>query len=419
MNPKARIQLSVMMFLEYFIWGAWFVPMWPYLMKIGFSPEQAAWAYSTTAIAAIISPFFVGMVADRFFSSEKLIAVLHVLGGVLLFGASYLQEFTGFFGVLLLYTLTFMPTLSLANSIAFDQMKDPEKEFPPIRVLGTIGWIVAGLIIGFGPKLVLGIDTISDTSIPMKIAGGIAVVMGLFCFSLPHTPPKSTGKRVSVSDILGLKALGMMKDVSFAVFVIGSFLICIPLAFYYQSANGFLTEAGMPYATGWQTLGQMSEIIFMLLMPLAFVRFGVKKMLLIGMGAWVLRYIFFGYGGTDNTLLYSMLFGGILLHGVCYDFFFVTGFIYVDKKAPVDVRASAQGFILLVTQGLGLGIGNIVNGKVIAAYSEAATRNWTMIWMIPAVMALIVMVLFALLFHDKSVDAGRGSATEPPREEAA
>jgi nucleoside transporter len=425
MKLGVRILLSSMMFLEFFVWGAWSVPMWPYLMKIGFTPEQAGLAYSTTAIAAIFSPFFVGIVADRFFSAERLLGVLHILGGILLFAASSILKFPWFFAVLLLYTLTFMPTLALVNSISFDQMKSSQKEFPAIRVLGTIGWIVAGLIIGFGPVL-FGRETISDTSIPFKIAGGVAIAMGVFSFFLPHTPPKSLGHPISIGDILGLKALGLMKDFSFAVFVIGSFLICIPLAFYYQSANGFLTEAGMKQATGWQTLGQFSEIIFMLLMPLAFARFGVKKMLLIGMLAWVLRYFLFAYGGTQNQFLYSMLFLAILLHGICYDFFFVTGFIYVDQKAPVSIRASAQGFITLVTQGLGMFIGSNVNGivtgklsvvakagqeimqksdagemvKVIAKGGELISRNWTAIWLFPAIMALAVMILFLFTFRN-------------------
>ena len=425
MKMSVRVLLSSMMFLEFFIWGAWYVPMWPYLMKIGFTPAQAGLAYSTTAIAAIFSPFFVGIVADRFFSAERLLGVLHILGGILLIVASTLTQFPAFFALLLLYTLTYMPTLALVNSISFEQMKSSEKEFPAIRVLGTIGWIVAGLIIGFGPML-FGKETISDTSIPLKIAGGMAVVMGLFSFALPHTPPKSIGHAIRVADILGLKALGLMKDFSFAVFVIGSFLICIPLAFYYQSANVFLTEAGMPNATGWQTLGQFSEIVFMLLMPLAFARFGVKKMLLIGMLAWVLRYFLFAYGGTQNQMVYSMLFLGILLHGICYDFFFVTGFIYVDQKAPVDIRASAQGFITLVTQGLGMFIGNNINGfvtgkytvlaeasekimqkneagqmvEVIAKGGELISRNWTAIWLFPAIMALAVMILFLFTFRN-------------------
>jgi len=301
----------------------------------------------------------------------------------------------------LLYTLCYMPTLALVNSVSFDHMEDPGKEFPAISVLGTIGWIVAGLVVGFMPKGVFGIETIENTSYPMKIAAGASILMGLFCFFLPKTPPKSLGKKITISDVLGLKALSLLKDRAFLVFIVSSFLICIPLAFYYQSANGFLSEAGMKNPAAKMTMGQMSELFFMLVMPFFFARLGIKKMLLVGMLFWVGRYFLFafGYGGSATVMLYL----GIIFHGICYDFFFVTGQIYVDKKAPLEIRASAQGFIALVTLGLGMVIGNLINGWVTTHYTAAdGSHNWKMIWLVPAVMAGVVAVVFSILFKDNN-----------------
>ena len=407
MNNKVRMQLSVMMFVEFFIWGAWLVPMWQYLNKIGFSGSQIGAAYSTGSWAAIISPFFVGLFADRFFSAERVLAFLHVAGGIVLWWASGITQPGLFFWVLLLYTICYMPTLALVNSISFSQMSDPAKQFPSIRVLGTIGWIVAGLVIGFMPQSISGLATIEDTAWPLKIAASASILLGIFCLFLPHTPPKGASRGQSISDILGLKALGLMKDPSFATLVISSFLICIPLAFYYQSANGFLGETGLSHPAGKMTLGQCSEIFFMLVMPLFFARLGVKKMMLIGMLAWGLRYVAFALGNSGSLM--AMLYLGIVLHGICYDFFFVTGQIYVDRKAPRDLRASAQGFITLVTYGVGMVIGNYINGWVSDAFTVQTTdaagnlvvsHQWPIIWLIPAVMAGLVLIGFAIFFRD-------------------
>ena len=412
MKKSVQIQLSGMMFLQFFIWGAWFVTMWRYLSKLGFEGTQIGAAYSTTGWAAIISPFLVGMVADRFFSTEKVLAVMHFLGAILMFWVSTVTDSALFFWVLLGYTLCYMPTLALTNSISFEQMTNPEKEFPPIRVLGTIGWIIAGLLVGFMPKSVSGLVTIEDTNMPMRIAAGASLVMAIYCLFLPHTPPKSRGQKITVGDILGFKALSLLKDPSFAVFTICSLLICIPLAFYYQSANGFLGEIGIQNPAAKMTMGQMSEIFFMLVMPFFFIRLGIKKMLLIGMAAWILRYVLFAFGNTESTAMISFLYLGILLHGICYDFFFVTGQIYVDKKAPNDIRASAQGFLALVTLGLGMIIGNLINGIITKHYSfistvedggimkEVTHHQWKNIWLIPAVMAFAIFVLFAILFKN-------------------
>ncbi|MEW5976570.1 MAG: nucleoside permease [Acidobacteriota bacterium] len=392
-----QIRLSLMMFIQYFIWGAWYVTMATYLSQTRqFTGDQIGLAYGTTALAAMISPFFVGMVADRFFSTEKILAVLHILGGAVAYWASTLETFPTFYPVLLAHTLCYMPTLALTNSLSFHQMQDPAKEFPRVRVLGTIGWIVAGLVVGR-----LGLEA---TAVPLKIASGASVLMGLYCLLLPHTPPKQVGSPLTVGAVLGLDALQLMKDRSFAIFVVGSFLICIPLQFYYAFANLFLNEIGVVEPASKMTMGQMSEIFFMLVMPFFLSRLGVKKTLLIGMGCWVLRYLLFSFG--DSGSLVWMLYGGILLHGVCYDFFFVTGQIYVDQQAPVRIRGAAQGFIAFVTLGVGMFIGAWASGNVVQSYTrleaaEGPLHNWPAIWMIPALAAAAVMLLFFLFFRPK------------------
>jgi nucleoside transporter len=391
MKTPVRLKLSAMMFLEYFVWGSWYVTLATYLgTTLHFPGQQIGSAYSTTAIAAIISPFFVGLVADRFFSTERILAVLHIVGAAAMYYASTLTTFPAFYPVLLVYTLCFMPTLALTNSLSFRHMDDPGKEFPGIRVLGTIGWIVAGLIIGM-----LGVEA---TAAPLRIAAASSVVMGLYSLALPHTPPAKRGEKVSVRDVLGLDALDLMKERSFAVFVLGSFLVCIPLQFYYTFTNLFLNEIGVQNAAGKMTFGQMSEIFFMLVMPFFFVRLGVKKMMLIGMAAWTARYLLFAFG--NNASLVWMLYLGILLHGICYDFFFVTGQIYVDRKAPGDLRAAAQGFIAFVTLGAGMFIGALLSGRVVDMYTlPGGGHDWQRIWLVPAAMAGAVLALFALLFQ--------------------
>ena len=400
MKAKVQIKLSVMMFLEFFIWGAWFVTMWKYLAAIKLD-SIIGLAYSTTGIAALISPLFVGMIADRFFSTEKVLATLHFVGAILIYWVSTVTDPMLFFGVLLAYTICYMPTLALVNSISLGQMTCPEKEFPIIRVLGTIGWIAAGLIVGFMPESVSGLETIENTAIPMRIAAGASLVMAVYCLFLPHTPPASAGRKITISDVLCFKALRLFKDSAFTIFIVCSFLVCIPLAFYYQSANGFLGEIGMKNAAAKMTLGQMSEIFFMLVMPLFFTRLGIKKMLLTGTFAWILRYLLFAFGDSGSRVM--MLYAGILLHGVCYDFFFVTGQVYIDKKAPKEIQASAQGFLALVTLGLGMVIGNLINGYVTRYYTisgNPVSHDWMMIWLIPCAMAVVVLVVFTLLFRE-------------------
>ncbi len=379
-----------MMFLQYFVWGAWYVTMGTWLgQTLHFTGEQIGLAAGTTAVAAMISPFFVGMVADRFFATERILAVLHLIGGVALFAAAAQTQFASLYAILIGYTLCYMPTLALTNSLSFRQMSDPSREFPGIRVLGTIGWIVAGLVIG-----ATGLEA---TAVPMRLAAAGSVLLGVFSLFLPHTPPQKTAQRVTLHDVLGLDALKLMRDSSFAVFVIGSFLICIPLQFYYAFTNLFLNEIGVTNAAGKMTLGQMSEIFFMLVMPWFFRRLGVKYMLLVGMAAWTARYLLFAAG--NNGALVWMLYGGIVLHGICYDFFFVTGQIYVDRKAPGDFRAAAQGFIAFVTLGVGMLIGSWLSGKVVDAFAASGGHGWDRIWIVPAVGAAAVLILFAAFFR--------------------
>jgi nucleoside transporter len=393
-----RARLSLMMFVQYFIYGAWLVTLGTFLGKsLGATGTQVGLAYMMPAIAAMVSPFIVGMIADRFFPTERVLAALHLLGGILLYMATMQTSFTGFAWLFLAYTLCYMPTLALTNSISFDNMQDPGREFPRIRVLGTIGFIAVGLIIGS-----LGADA---TALPLRIGAAASIAMAIYCLTLPHTPPHNAGKPLSARDVLGLDALALLKDRSFAVFVLGSFLLCIPLQFYYAFTNPFLNEIGVTGAAGKMTFGQMSEILFMLLMPWFIVRLGIKKMLLVGMAAWTTRYLLFAYGDAGPGMW--MLYLGILLHGVCYDFFFVTGQIYVDQRADVRIRAAAQGFIALVTLGAGQAIGSWLSGLVVDMHASgagtAAQHDWRAIWIVPAVGALAVLLIFAALFKPNVV----------------
>lgn len=391
---RTRIQLSLMMFLEFFIWGGWFVTMGTYLTKsLSASDVQNGMAYGTQSWGAIIAPFFIGLIADRFFPAQRILGVLHLCGAALLYYMSKAANFESFYPAVFGYMIVYMPTLALVNAVAFKQLNDSEKQFASIRVWGTIGWIVAGLIIGWmaWEKEGLLVNTFRLTAI-------MSALLGVYSFFLPNTPPPKAGTHATLGEIVGWESIQLLKDKNFLIFFISSFLICIPLAFYYQETNKFLNEVGMEGAAGKMSMGQMSELVFMVLMPFFFKRLGVKKMLLFGMMAWVIRYLMFGFGDADSGVW--LLYGGIIMHGICYDFFFVTGQIYTDNRAGEKIRASAQGMITLATYGVGMLIGFWVAGQVSEAYKMDTGHNWKQVWMIPAGIAAVVMIIFMLAFRE-------------------
>jgi len=399
MKSTTRVQLSAMMFLEFFIWGSWYVTMGTYLDKVLHADGlQVGAAYSAMAIATIISPFFVGMIADRFFSAQKVLGVLHLVGAVLLYYLTTVTSPNTFYWVLLLYSLMYAPTLALANSVAFRQMKDTSKEFASIRVLGTIGWIVTGWLI----DKVFKIQT-EQLVFTFKMAAIASAALGLLSFFLPDTPPKAKGTTATFGQILGSDAFVLLKDRSFAVFVIASILICIPLSFYYSFTNLYLTEAGMKNVTSNMTFGQFSEGFFILLIPFFFRRLGVKWMIALGMIAWGVRFLFFGYGDAGANLW--MFFAGIILHGVCFDFFFVTGQIYTDSKAGLKIQSQAQGMITMATYGIGMWIGTLLSGYVKDSYTVDQVVQWRSVWMVPAAIAAAVLLFFVLFFKDNQKTA--------------
>jgi nucleoside transporter len=429
-----RTRLSVMMFLEFFVWGAWYVTVGNYMKSHGMF-DQVKWAYTVGPIAAIVSPFFLGMVADRFFSTERILSSMHFIAGIAMVAAPFAATIGPgwFIATLLVHMLAYMPTLGLTNTLAFHNITDQERDFPLIRVLGTIGWIVANFVVS------RGFERGDFRPVQFYVTGAACFLLAVYSLTLPHTPPPARGRRVRVREVLGLDALRLLRQFPYAVFLIGSFLICIPLAAYYAYAPIYAEKVGFENPASVMLWGQIAEIIFMLLMPLFFRRLGVKWMLLVGMLAWVVRYGLFASANDGNVQ--RMVFLGILLHGICYDFFFVTGFIYTDKKCTADIRGQAQGLLVLVTQGLGLGIGAQLVGSLVAAatppeaqamqarvtelskqafasaeqsladeagalaHQAAQLMDWYTIWLWPALGAAAVMILFALLFWDRAVNS--------------
>ncbi|MCF2442646.1 nucleoside permease [Dyadobacter sp. CY345] len=394
MKNLTRYQLMAMMFLLYFIWGSWYGQMSKYMFnELGATGVQVGGAYAAFSIAMIIAPFFVGMIADRYFAAQKVLGILSLAGAALLYVITGIKDADTFFWVILAYCVTFAPTMALTTSIAMQHVQDTEKDFPTIRVMGTVAWIVVSNIIGY--------YGFGDSVMIFKISMVASAVLGVYSFFLPNTPPKPNTS-TSFSDILGLDAFKLFKDRSFAIFFVSSLLICIPLSFYYAMANPSLTDSGMTNVENKMSLGQASEVVFMLLIPLAFRKFGVKWMLVVGLIAWIVRFIGFGYGDASSEWLLYM---AIILHGVCYDFFFVTGQIYTDSKAGEKYRSSAQGLITIATYGIGMGIGSWIAGIVADTYTVNGVKDWTSIWMVPAGIAAVVLVLFVLFFKDNKVKA--------------
>jgi nucleoside transporter len=397
-----RARLSAMMFLQFFIWGAWYTTVAVYMTKHGMA-DQTYWPFTVNPIAAIVAPFFLGLVADRFFATEKVLGTLHLLGAAIMF---LVPRATGspstFILLLLLYNICYMPTLGLSSSLAFHNIQDQEKQFPMIRVFGTIGWIVAGLFISYVLSPIIG-AVAEETAAPLYATAIASALLGIYSFTLPHTPPPARGQQVSIRSITGIDALKTLGSGSFYVFIAASLLLCIPLAAYYNFTQIYLGAAGVKNIAATQTIGQMSETGFMLLMPLMFARLGVKRMLMLGMAAWVLRYALFALAAP--SALFWMIVVGIALHGICYDFFFVTGQIYVDKRATAAVRSQAQGFFVLVTYGVGMLIGAQIAGRVYNRFLGGAQTltldQWSRFWWLPAGFAAAVLIFFAIAFHEK------------------
>jgi nucleoside transporter len=391
MKPVDIVKLSLMMLLEYFIWSSWYVTLSTYMsVNLESSGGQISAAYNALAIATMISPFFVGLVADRFFAAQRIMGVLHLIGAALLYYATTIENNTTFYWVILVYSLVYMPTIALSNSVAFQQMTDPGKQFPGIRVFGTVGWIAAGIMIS-----ALGVD---QSAFTFQMAAISSLLLGMFSFFLPDTPPKATTS-ASASSAFGADALILLKNKPYLVFFLAAVLVCIPLSFYYGLANLFLTQVGMENATAKMTMGQVSEGLFILAIPFLFNRIGVKKMIIIGMIAWILRYVLFAYGNSDSNLW--MLYGGIILHGICYDFFFVTGYMYTEKKAGDKIKNAAQGLFTFATYGLGMFIGTWFFGAVSDFYTVDGGFDWPKIWYVPTAIAVFVLLYFLIFFKEK------------------
>lgn len=397
------LRLGAMMFMQFFVWGAWFVTLGTFMgSTLQASGADIGMAYGTQSWGAIIAPFIIGLIADRFFNAERILGVLHLMGAALMYMLFTANDVNSFYPYLLGYMLCYMPTLALVNSVSFNQLKDPASEFGKIRLWGTVGWIVAGLVISYVFSWDAQ-DSIANGMLRNTFAmtALVSLVLGIYSFTLPATPPAAKGQAVSLRDILGLDAIALLKDRNFLMFFVASVLICIPLAFYYSYANPFLTDIGVENATGKMTIGQVSEVLFMLLLPVFLKRFGIKATLLVGMLAWVIRYISFAFGDPNNSMLLLLM--GIALHGICYDFFFVSGQIYTDHKAGDNIKSAAQGLITLATYGVGMLIGFAAAGHIVDAYTVVGRPDWQTIWLIPAGFAAAVFVVYGLVFKNETL----------------
>ncbi len=397
MKPTLLLRLWVMVFLHYFVWGAWYATMGTYLTKtLGFGGEQVGLAYGSTAVGALVSPFIVGIVADRFFATQRILAFLHLVGAALLYLVSTLKGFGQFYPALLAYTVTYMAGHGLTNTLTLHHSKNPAREFPLVMVMASVGWIAAGLVVSW--------LKLEDSAGMFRLAAGAAGVMGLYSLTLPHTPPKGANAPMSLGTLLGFDALRLLRDRSFATFMVCSFLICVPLSFYFSWMNVFMNELKIENSAAKMTLGQVSDVVFLLLLPVLLPRLGVKGILLVGIVAWAVRFgLFAAFVGNNDALW--MLFLGICVHGMCYDFIFVMGRMYVDKHAGEDIRAAAQGLHGVVTLGAGMFVGSWLSGFVGQLYTRGETHLWQEIWLIPAVMSAVMVVVFALLFNEKTTSS--------------
>jgi nucleoside transporter len=398
MSSFMIFRLWIMVFLHYFVWGSWYVTMGTYLTQtLKFEGGQIGLAYGSTAIGAIVSPFFAGIVADRFFATQKLLGTLHLVGALLLYLVTLQETFHAFYPLLILYTISYMAGHGLTNTLTLHHAVNAGKEFPIVMMAGSVGWIAAGLV---NSSLKL-----EDNLGMFQLACGSAALMGLYSFTLPHTPPKGAGQKVSAKTMLGFDALKLMREPSFATFIVCSFLICIPLSFYFAWMNVFLNELGIANAAAKMTIGQVSDVVFLLLLPILLPVFRAKGILLVGMAAWALRFGLFAWFDTARDA-HWMMYLGIAVHGMCYDFIFVMGRMYVDKRASADIRGAAQGLHAFVTLGIGMFVGTWLSGVVGEYYAiqgtdGAVTHNWQMIWAIPAVLSVVLTILFVVLFKDR------------------
>lgn len=397
MSPLMFVRLWLMVFLHYFVWGTWYVTMGTYLTKtLEFPGEQVGLAYGCTAVGAMVSPFFAGIVADRFFATQRLLGFLHLVGAGLLYLVSTLTSFSLFYPVLLAYTISYMAGHGLTNSLTLHHAKNPAREFPLVMLMGSVGWIAAGLVVSA--------LKFEDSAGMFWLASSSALAMGLYSLTLPHTPPKGADAAVSFRTLLGLDALKLLREPSFAVFILCSFLICIPLSFYFSWMNVFMNELGIENAAAKMTIGQVSDVVFLLLLPLLLPRLGVKGILVVGMAAWALRFGLFTLFAEQKDAQW-MLYLGIAVHGMCYDFIFVMGRMYVDKRATADIRGAAQGLHAFVTLGAGMFVGSWLSGIVGQHYTtkigDVVTHGWQGIWLIPAALSAVLIVVFALLFRER------------------